>query len=231
MAEPPDLTQFRIFVRNVMRIPTSALPDSAPVIQHTFDQALCIVNEDLGLGPSRPTSWSQYELAVYNLGGHLIVEFAPDVSYSLSAMSWASGLATATTTAPHEVLPGDKLTITAVSPLGYSGLPNGGGVLVTNVPDTTHFAYPIRNPGPAVLLVGAAATDQYFANARKQLKLNSFFPGVVASANDVSTGVGLQLPGFMQNLTLEDLQLLKTPYGRAYLAIAQKYGPNAWGLT
>jgi hypothetical protein len=35
----------------------------------------------------------------------------------------------------------------------------------------------------------------------------------------------------MQRLTLAQLQNLKTPYGREYLALAQSYGPNVWGLS
>jgi hypothetical protein len=28
-----------------------------------------------------------------------------------------------------------------------------------------------------------------------------------------------------------NLQNLKTPYGRAYLAFAQDYGPSVWGIS
>lgn len=214
-----------------MQVPASSLPDSAPILQHALDQALNIVNDDLGASPSQQTSWSVYELATYNLGGHFLIEFAPDVSYPLTAASWAAGMATIQTTDPSLIQPGDKLKITGVSPLGYSGSSKDGYITAVATPDTTHFSYPITNPGAATVLPGAAATEQFWALARKQLKITSFTPGVVSSASDAGTSVGLQTFDFFRGLTLMDLQLLKTSYGRAYLAIAQQYGPTAWGVT
>lgn len=60
--------------------------------------------------------------------------------------------------------------------------------------------------------------------------ISDFAPGVVQSVSDVSTSTGMLVPDFMKELTLSDLQLLKTPYGRQYLALAQKFG-TLWGLT
>ena len=236
MAEPPNLTDFTTFVRNVMGIGANYLPDASPQLQHAFDQALNIVNLDLAVASAQRTSWSPYELAVYNLAGHLLVEFAADVSYALSALSWSAGVVTATTSAASQIIPGDRLVITGVSPLGYSQpLLNGvrqPQIVVDGTLDNTHFTYLISpNPGTAVLLAGAAAVEQFFSSARKQLKITAFVPGVVTSANDLSTGAGLMNPDFMRGFTLENLQLLKTAQGRAYLSIAQKYGPNVWGVA
>lgn len=78
------------------------------------------------------------------------------------------------------------------------------------------------------------ANDQmcstYFEDLRKAFKITSFVAGVVASTADVSTSTSLKVPDSLGDLTLFDLQLLKTPYGRAYLAIAQKFG-SLWGLS
>jgi hypothetical protein len=68
-----------------------------------------------------------------------------------------------------------------------------------------------------------------FADIRTAYKINSFVPGMVSSTSDNGTSTSLITPDFFQNLTLSDLQLMKTPYGRAYLAIAQKAG-NLWGI-
>jgi hypothetical protein len=81
------------------------------------------------------------------------------------------------------------------------------------------------------IILSATVTETFWANARSNYKMTSFTPGVVTSSSDVSTSVGLLNPQFLQNLTLGDLQLLKTPYGQAYLALAQKYGPNIWGIS
>ena len=228
----PTVAGLLTFVRNVMGVQANYLPDSSTIVQHAFDQALNIVNLDLTSAPAQTTSWDPYGLAVYNLAGHLICEFAQDQSYALSALSWANGYATATTAVAHAMLPGDRLTISSVSPIGYSGPPTLGYVQVQAVPDATHFSYALSpDPGAATLLAGAAATERYFLYARQQYKMTSFVPGVVTSANDLSTGAGLLNPEFMRSLTLENLQLLKTPYGQAYLSAAQKYGPNIWGVN
>jgi hypothetical protein len=225
----PSLSGFTTFVRNVVGIPAGYLPDASPVLQHTLDHSLDTVNLDIGvIAPGQRTSWSPYELATYNLAAHLLLEFADDVAYPLSVLSWAAGLVTGVTSVPHTIMPGDQVKLVAVSPLAYAP----GAVTVTDVTDNTHFGYRIpRDPGTATLLAGASVQSYYFAKLRKDLKLNTFVPGVVSSTSDLSTSVGLDNPDFFKNLTLDQLQLLKTPYGQRYLAIAQKYGPTVWGLT
>lgn len=215
-----------------MGIGTNYLPSDSPFLQHSFDHSLDEVNLDLAVAAAQQTSWSIYELAVYNLGAHLLIEFATDVSYPITAMSWANGLVTGTTDGAHEMLPGDQVKVIAVSPLAYSGPNPPGYLVVTDVPDNTHFGYHIaRNPGTAVILPGAVVQEQFFANIRRAFKINQFVPGMVASTSDLTTSVGLDNPDFMKHLTLEQLQLIKTPWGRRYLEIAQKYGPTIWGLT
>lgn len=236
MAGTPDVANYMVFLRSSAGISPAYLPDGAPIIQHSLDQGLNFTNESLGIVGSRPGSWSVYELAVYNLAAHLLIEYASDASYAISAISWSAGRVTATTSAPHLIQPGDRLVLAGVSPLGYSGSVQSGVrqayIIADAVPDSTHFSYPLAaNPGAATLLPGAAATEQFFTMARRGYKINSFAPGIVSSANDLSTGVGLVVPDFMRNLTLQNLQLVKTPFGRAYLEIAQQYGPTAWGLA
>jgi len=71
----------------------------------------------------------------------------------------------------------------------------------------------------------------YFAALRKQWGLNSFSPGLVQSTSDGGTSSSMALPNWTSGLTLSDLQLLNDPYGRRYLAIAQKVGPSLWGMS
>ena len=232
MSAPPSVASFLIFIRNVMGIPAAYLPDASPFVQHAFDHSVDVVNQDLALAGGQTTSWSVLEIATYNLGGHILIEYAPDQSYAISALSWSAGYANATTPVPSAIQPGDKLTILGVSPLDYSGPQRLGYVVVQATPDSTHFSYALSpNPGTATLLSNAAASEQYFSRLRRQLKINSFVPGVVGSTSDLTTSVGLDNPDFMKGLTLENLQLLKTPFGQAYLSTAQKYGPSIWGLT
>lgn len=71
----------------------------------------------------------------------------------------------------------------------------------------------------------------YFANLWAGYGGNGFTAGVVSSTSDEGTSASFAVSQALQNLTLGDLQLLKTPWGRAYLAIAQSYGPSVWGLS
>jgi hypothetical protein len=54
--------------------------------------------------------------------------------------------------------------------------------------------------------------------------------GVIGSSADETTSESLVVPEAMKNLTLQNLQNLKTPYGRQYLYFAQAFGTN-WGLS
>lgn len=70
----------------------------------------------------------------------------------------------------------------------------------------------------------------YFAFYRAQWKIYDFQSGVVQSAGDEGTTTSLVVQKAAENFTLSNLQNLKTPFGRQYLAIAQRTGTN-WGLT
>jgi len=52
----------------------------------------------------------------------------------------------------------------------------------------------------------------------------------VGASEDEATSQTLLTPEAMKGLTLADLQNLKTPWGRQYLAFAQSYG-TLWGIT
>jgi len=74
------------------------------------------------------------------------------------------------------------------------------------------------------------AGSTYFVDLRTAYGVFAFAPGVVTSSSDGGTSTSLQTPEFMSGLTMANLQNLKTPYGRQYLAFAQSFGP-LWGLT
>jgi len=71
----------------------------------------------------------------------------------------------------------------------------------------------------------------YFAELRKSLNLSSFVGGVISSTSDNSTSETLVVPDAMKGLTFADLATLQTPWGRAYLGIAQGFGPTTWGIS
>lgn len=71
----------------------------------------------------------------------------------------------------------------------------------------------------------------YFAYFRSLWNVNGFVSGVISASADESTSQSLVVQEAAKNFTLGNLQNLKTPYGRAYLAMAQDYGPETWGIS
>jgi hypothetical protein len=153
------LAGFMSFIRDNMQIPASALPDGSYSILMALAISESIVNPALKVvGPCGSNSLgytgpSIYDLAVYNLAGDNLINFASDV------------------------------------------------------------------PG-----------GTFFATARQGYGLNSFVAGVVSSTSDNGTGESMTVPDSLKDLTLQNLQSLKTPWGRQYLYFAQAYG-TLWGLS
>lgn len=71
----------------------------------------------------------------------------------------------------------------------------------------------------------------YFTALREKLNINGFVSGVVQSSGDDGTSVSLVVQEAAKAFTLANLQQLKTPWGRQYLALAQSYGPTSWGIS
>jgi hypothetical protein len=70
----------------------------------------------------------------------------------------------------------------------------------------------------------------FFEEIRKKFNLLGFVAGVISSGEDQGTGETLLNPTVMENLSFADLQNLKDPFGRAYLAIASSIG-TCWGIS
>lgn len=71
----------------------------------------------------------------------------------------------------------------------------------------------------------------FFSTQRANFKLMSLVAGVVQSSSDNVTSNSLVVPDFFKNLTMQDLDLLKTPWGQEYLAYAQQFGPDVVGVS
>lgn len=70
----------------------------------------------------------------------------------------------------------------------------------------------------------------YFQYIRKQNNILGFTTGVVTSSSDEGTSVSLLVPEAFKNLTVDQLALTTTVWGRTYLGYAQRWnGP--WGLS
>lgn len=71
----------------------------------------------------------------------------------------------------------------------------------------------------------------FFQDLRKQFRLTDVSVGVPSQASDQGTAVGILNPEQLKLLTIQDLQTMKTPYGRVYMGFAQAYGQTIWGLS
>lgn len=101
-----------------------------------------------------------------------------------------------------------------------------GDILINNATDVPNA--PVYAPPGTTTNVDKLP---YFAYMRKQFNINGFVSGVIQSASDEGTSESMVVPDSLSQLSLSDLQNLKTPWGRQYLAWAQKYGPAPWGLS
>lgn len=71
----------------------------------------------------------------------------------------------------------------------------------------------------------------YFSLLRTSFNTNAFVSGVIQSSGDEGTNNSMVVQEAAKNFTLGDLQNLKTPWGRQYLAFAQMYGPSIVGIS
>ena len=106
-----------------------------------------------------------------------------------------------------------NLLMNCVSPVIYT-------VMVYNLAGATLIEIAPDVQPPVVYKDGLS----YFEYWRGQFGLTSFVGGTIASTSDEGTSESLNVPDNLKQLTLADLSLLKTPWGRVYLSYAEKYG-------
>jgi hypothetical protein len=102
----------------------------------------------------------------------------------------------------------------------------------------TYYTWAVYNLGAHILISthlddpnAPEPWNHYWSDLRAKYGLDSFVLGVIQSSADQGTSQSLLVPDWVKNLTMFDLALLKTPWGRRYLGLAQAYGPTIWGLT
>lgn len=126
---------------------------------------------------------------------------------------------------------------------GYSF--NQAMALVVCAPAAAGVLYTMAVYNLATAILFEITPDQsgltYFADARSGnpstnfpnggFGLNTATLGLVTSASDEGTSSTIATPDWARNLTIGQLALFQTPWGRLYLAYAQSYGSTIWGLT
>lgn len=70
----------------------------------------------------------------------------------------------------------------------------------------------------------------FFKDSRKVYDLLLPTSGLVQSTSDEGTSTTFAVPDALAQLTLHDLDFMKTPWGRRYLAFLQAFG-GIWGLS
>lgn len=83
-------------------------------------------------------------------------------------------------------------------------------------------------PLPYIIVDGVAYG--FFQWLRKANNMSGFTTGTVSASSDNGSSVTLVVPEAMKNLTLSQLQLLTSPWGRTYLGYAQDWG-QPWGIS
>lgn len=220
---PANVTDYTAFLRGVCGIDTTVLPDNSPWIPYTLQLSLDTVNCALvQVAPNEAV------LAQYNLAADFLINYAPDSALALTSLVWAGGVVTATAALalPSNLVNGNAFltTLAGQAPLAYSGSVQA---LVTA---GNAFTY-LLTADPGTETVPGTYTSTYFAGLRGQYGIDNVSTGVVSETHDESTGSSFVVPEQFKDLTIGDLQNLKTPYGRAYMAFAQKYGQTLWGLS
>ena len=217
----PNLADFQTFCAT-QGVPAVALPLASDWYQWALNWS-----EGIVLCAPAPIPAIQYVQAVYNLGLHWLIENAQDqTGIALTSLAWANGQVTITTAAPTGMTAGESLnvSIVAAAPVAYNGtfgaVATGASTLVYPLPTN-----PGANTAPGLMNLA------FFAGLRQQFNLLSFTPGVVTTAGDLGTSASLTVPDAFKSLTMQDLDLLKTPWGRYYLFYAQKAGPTVVGVS
>lgn len=154
----PTEPGFESWVYTVMGVPAIYLPSGSPVFDDAYNTAISIANPMFQVVPG-----PIYLQMVYNLGGHLLATWAPDVP----------------------------------------------GLVYINIENVSYG---------------------FFQYLRKQNNMLGFTTGIVQSSSDEGTSASMVVPHQANNLTLSQLQITTTVWGRTYLGYAQSYGTN-WGLS
>ena len=78
---------------------------------------------------------------------------------------------------------------------------------------------------------GQIPNQVFFQQARQQFGILNFVGGVISGTADQNSSTTISVPELLKNLSLSDLDLLKTPWGREYAGYAMNYGPYVVGVT
>ena len=112
-------------------------------------------------------------------------------------------------------------------------LPTYCGPPISGVPAVSMYTLAVYNLAADNLV--NFAQDQpgcdYFNDLRNKFNTYGFVSGVIQSGGDEGTNESMVIMDAAKQFTMANLQQLKTPWGRQYMAFAQSYGPTTWGIS
>lgn len=101
-------------------------------------------------------------------------------------------------------------------------------VVGATVSDPLEYVLAVYNLGMHLLC--KLAQDQpgqtFFTDTRAKMRLTSFRAGLVLASGDGPTSETFDVPDWIKRMSLRDLDLINTPWGREYMGYMQMYGPH-----
>jgi len=211
----PNLTDFNTYVLN-QGVPASDIPSGAlsgvsidtsgnlVAAGSTGTVTAGMILSGSGIAPDTYlTAWTQASLTGTVFPVPLVALSGLSLSASTAQVSWAFDYAVNRVMTGGSSMPGSVYTL-AVYNLGMHQL----------------------------LKIGQDITPStFFSGARQQYGITSFVGGVISATADQNSSNAIAVPEAFKNLGFSNLDALKTPWGREYLAYAQEYGPYVVGVS
>jgi hypothetical protein len=115
--------------------------------------------------------------------------------------------------------------------VGDPSYPSQYAYAVYNLAGDRMINFAQDDPNNPFIYPGSDPPTPYFQYLRQQFKIDAFVSGVVTYAADLTTSASFMVADWIKNMSMFDLQTLKTPWGRTYMGIAQQYGPTIVDIT
>jgi hypothetical protein len=218
----PNLPDYLFFLSAVAGIPPVATPAVFPTLVSTTTGGDTLTLIDVS------QNWEPAQWVGYSAVDSTQNEAASIASNAITSLTFTMPLA-------NPIAPGDQYLIAPDIVLSSLAI----------ALEIVNEVLACASPRIYTLAVYNLATDRlinfapdvpgqtFFQDLRgpKKLNLTSVSVGVPSQASDQGTATGILNPEQMKTFTLQDLQTLKTPWGRAYMGFASAYGPSLWGLS
>ena len=211
----PNLTDYLSFVIGEISNPSVNLPSAAGAATSVTQSSLTDTTQ----------TWTTNQWAncwLYDSTANVTVPITGNTATTVNF---------ATQTAPLAV--GDAYVI--MQPIVYTSFTVAMAIVNDALAQATPLTYVLAVYNLAMDRLVRFAPDQenqtYFSGLRTQFGLVGTSVGAVASASDQGTSASIANPEWMRQMTMRDIQTLRTPWGREYMGFAQAWGPFVWGLS